>query len=673
MDHAGYSNQAAARPTRPFILQFLARNPPGRQPPPFGPSGGRCGPARTASPQPEPVLHGGSQGGEIGQDRTSGSRELDPAKQTLAPGMTSVTVVLFPPARCQDRPIMADWHVPKTCCGVPERLASTFGTREAAKQIGLGHDVSKVRKQMAVIAVLAYVAVWDGQHSNAQGASFDCSKASNIVETLICADPNLSRLDDRTATAYAAARARASNPPQLLQEQRAWMVRRNQCPTAQCVALSYNQRIMELGGGTDAPDAAPAATAAAAPGTPIGQIDSPSAPQQTTRTTSDGKAIQTVIADGMGSTVESAVQNAAENALKQVVGSFIDTEKQVERRSQISEGIRTETRNVTSKMREYSQGFIQSFEVLETRQDIGIFRVSAKVEVRIDDFKVYIKKLAEGETGVGKGLFAQVATLKNNENGANQIFLDRIALPLLAGEVNRFRVGQPELVSQWYSKLNITQRRISDIAEIGFGMQRGEIGSSAIIVPVIVSMDENYSQTLRHNLAELASRKIFLSALDRLGSLAYPGSLCYHNEHRWCIALVDSNRPREVFVLENVLRVRHVRCTSLRECVDEDGLRIADAGSGEDRTHALFPRLTVALIASSGEILREDLFMTYALGKQRSQDNSVQVYGLPRNYQSENFSSITSIFDSREFYIVFDLSPDIVGRVDKISVKYVAP
>jgi len=61
-----------------------------------------------------------------------------------------------------------------------------------------------------------------------------------------------------------------------------------------------------------------------------------------TQTTPDGKTVKTVIADGLGSTVESAVQNAAENALKQVVGSLIDTEKQVERRSQIADGTTVE-------------------------------------------------------------------------------------------------------------------------------------------------------------------------------------------------------------------------------------------------------------------------------------------------------------------------------------------
>jgi len=38
--------------------------------------------------------------------------------------------------------------------------------------------------------------------------------------------------------------------------------------------------------------------------------------------TDDGMKTQTIMADGVGSDVESASQNAAENALMQVVGTF---------------------------------------------------------------------------------------------------------------------------------------------------------------------------------------------------------------------------------------------------------------------------------------------------------------------------------------------------------------
>ena len=84
----------------------------------------------------------------------------------------------------------------------------------------------------------------------------------------------------------------------------------------------------------------------------MGQPSTPAQTNTSTRQTSDGKAIQTVIVNGLGSTVESAVKNAAENALIQVVGSFVSADKQIDRRSQIENGIRNETKNVSSTTRE---------------------------------------------------------------------------------------------------------------------------------------------------------------------------------------------------------------------------------------------------------------------------------------------------------------------------------
>jgi hypothetical protein len=116
--------------------------------------------------------------------------------------------------------------------------------------------------------------------------------------------------------------------------------------------------------------------------------------------------ITIVVANGLGTTIESAVQNAAENALTQVVGSFVDADTQIERRTQITDGIRAETRNVSSKMREYSQGSIKSFDVLDTQQDGGIVRVTAKVGVQVDVLHAQLKGALAGATPVSKGLFA---------------------------------------------------------------------------------------------------------------------------------------------------------------------------------------------------------------------------------------------------------------------------
>jgi hypothetical protein len=152
--------------------------------------------------------------------------------------------------------------------------------------------------------------------------------------------------------------------------------------------------------------------------------------------------ITVVVANGLGTTVESAVQNAAENALTQVVGSFVDAETQIERRTQITDGIRAETHNISNKMREYSQGSIKSFEVLDTQQDGAVVRVTAKVGVQVDVLHAQLKGALAGATTISKGLFAQAATEQTQQVNAEAIFIDRIVTPIVQGVSLQLTVGK---------------------------------------------------------------------------------------------------------------------------------------------------------------------------------------------------------------------------------------
>ena len=219
----------------------------------------------------------------------------------------------------------------------------------------------------------------------------------------------------------------------------------------------------------------------------------------------DGKIVRTVVADGLGSTVESAVQNAAENALKQVVGSLLDTEKQVERRSQIADGIRSETRNVTSKVREYSQGSIQSFEVLETSQEGAIVRVAAKVGVRVDDFRAYIKKAAEGTVTIGKGLFAQAAVEQQQTADKNAIFTDRIIAPIANNEGVSLEVGHAEKISSQDELRKICSSRQNYCTESD--SQRMIDENDWYIFPVTMRIDLNLVNSLEQTISRIATFK----------------------------------------------------------------------------------------------------------------------------------------------------------------------
>lgn len=87
----------------------------------------------------------------------------------------------------------------------------------------------------------------------AQGPSFDCSKVRpGSIESLVCNDATLSKLDRTLGDVYAKAssQATAEHRPTLKAEQRGWVKGRNECWKSDdkraCVDDSYRRRIAEL-------------------------------------------------------------------------------------------------------------------------------------------------------------------------------------------------------------------------------------------------------------------------------------------------------------------------------------------------------------------------------------------------------------------------------------------
>jgi uncharacterized protein len=99
-----------------------------------------------------------------------------------------------------------------------------------------------VVSRLMVPLVLAAAAPW------ATAASFNCSKAVQPMEKLICGDPVLSSLDGRLGTAYQGALARTKDKHAVRQWQRVWLrgPDLSSCKTADCVIPYYQARIVEL-------------------------------------------------------------------------------------------------------------------------------------------------------------------------------------------------------------------------------------------------------------------------------------------------------------------------------------------------------------------------------------------------------------------------------------------
>ena len=83
--------------------------------------------------------------------------------------------------------------------------------------------------------------------SQANAASFDCAKASSPYEKAVCANPNLSSLDDQLSIAYKDARSKSTDPEGLKKAQIDWIKSTRQCANdTGCIEKAYKSRITAL-------------------------------------------------------------------------------------------------------------------------------------------------------------------------------------------------------------------------------------------------------------------------------------------------------------------------------------------------------------------------------------------------------------------------------------------
>jgi uncharacterized protein len=81
----------------------------------------------------------------------------------------------------------------------------------------------------------------------AYSASFDCDKASTLVEQSICSNNQLSTLDDTLSATYIKALKASSNPSSIRERQRNWIQsERNTCKNITCLTAAYTSRLGEF-------------------------------------------------------------------------------------------------------------------------------------------------------------------------------------------------------------------------------------------------------------------------------------------------------------------------------------------------------------------------------------------------------------------------------------------
>ena len=73
--------------------------------------------------------------------------------------------------------------------------------------------------------------------------------------------------------------------------------------------------------------------------------------------------------------------------------------------------------------------------------------MTARVGVRIDDFRAYMKQAIEGNVAIGKGLFAQAATDQEQQTNADDVFIDRVMKPIEESIGAKLTVSAPQKAS----------------------------------------------------------------------------------------------------------------------------------------------------------------------------------------------------------------------------------
>lgn len=387
--------------------------------------------------------------------------------------------------------------------------------------------------------------------------------------------------------------------------------------------------------------------------------------------------VEVVLASGVGSTVEGASRNAAENALTQVVGTFIDTEKQIAKRTEIRAGVQSLTKSIDTRMSEFSQGSIASFRSLEVIEDGGLVRVEAEVGVRISEFKAYVKKLASDEVAIGSNVFAQVAAAERNATSAQDILLQKILMPALSGEVSELRTGEPLVYAQ-----------LDPEFQQALGIRPDMLSPTTIVIPVQISLQEGFLDNAREAFTNIAA--------DRERLVTNTGS-CYsrlpqgvYEKRGMLVGLHSFSAPSDLFLFTDVLLEQEQNDDewnfNLRK---RESWRLFFFGTGFGdfvvRNHEKFPQLRVQLKGADSQVLLEmlnpaqrELFVVrdprIHYGSDGSEDYLAHL-NIGSAYDLGCFSvqNGVALFPEKRLYLVMNLQASQLEKVKSVEVGYALP
>lgn len=406
-----------------------------------------------------------------------------------------------------------------------------------------------------------------------------------------------------------------------------------------------------------------------------------------TQAATDAIDVKTVVSEGLGSDVASAAQNAAQSALIDVVGSFMDSTKILEKRVEIQDGVRSQTSKINTNVKEYSQGSIQSFEILKVSQQDGLTKVTAKVAVRMEDFRAYIEKLAHGETSFdGAALSAQAkqlgveinakesSALKQKENKTALLY-DNVLMPIFTGQIIEFKVGTPVLAAK--ADLSKSERLKSE-----FNSMAKKFGAETVfLIRVTALLNQDYilntkktlqsiSKQFNNNISEYedSSSHYFRSSVWSGTSIDKP----LYNQ--FVVTIIDG----DLGVLSEVKNEKSEKTLPVTAYMIDDvdgfptrGMRINEKlRPFVDNNYETNLKPTVSIIdAYNNALINYTATDRYTSNAFAINESYFFAGGLihPWSLFKTSLNEI-SMITKREFYLLISLQPDVLASAKKIQI-----
>ena len=394
---------------------------------------------------------------------------------------------------------------------------------------------------------------------------------------------------------------------------------------------------------------------------------------------SQGK-VRTVITIGYGKSVNEAAQNAAETALKQVVGSFIDSETLIKKRKEISNGIVKLSKTIKKDIQDYSQGSIQYFKILKIEEKKGIVIVEAKVEVLEGEFSNYIKEFALAESNFpGEELSIIINTNLDNKKSKAELLSNKILKPLEEGSVYSFKLEKFIFATEWNTFCTYNENK--GYFKKDFCSENSFLNkkSNFVIVPMLLKLDENFLDNTENILNNIKYKKFRVSLID---DSTYSNFSNLRDNDLMIAATKKNSRKATIYLIKDVKEImqkQHLNKYPRQSVTNSYPLLMWGMGRSNLMRYKSgvqgYGGLVVRIFGSGNQ----ELFKLFCNAYECPRNENIHIlqtsvgvdpqYSLFGCYQ-KGYACIPTIINASRYLLVLNFPPEILKEIKNINVEY---